>query len=117
VRVPAAHVDEAEVIAVAHQPRHAARFQLEALGVDGVAAGGVHLGHVLGRAAPRRAPSKPSATRAGQRGARGTSPRDDLALARVARLGHDVERAPLAALGGAAQTSGSWSVKAMGVAP
>src|SRR6185369_15487365 len=43
VRVPAADVDEAEVVLGAHQARDAPRLELEAARVDRVAAGGFHL--------------------------------------------------------------------------
>jgi hypothetical protein len=42
VGVPAADVDKADVVALLHHLGDAARFQLEALGGDGVAAGGIH---------------------------------------------------------------------------
>src|SRR5262249_18147685 len=43
VRVPAADVDEAEVVLALHQLRDAPRLQLEAARVDRVASGGLHL--------------------------------------------------------------------------
>ena len=42
--VPAADVDEAQIELVAHQPADAPGRQLEALGADRVAVGGLHLG-------------------------------------------------------------------------
>ena len=48
VRVPAADVDEADAVAVAHQLAHAFGLEFEASGVDGVAVRGAHLvGHRL----------------------------------------------------------------------
>ena len=50
VRVPATDVDEAETVALAHQPADAPRLAFEALGGDGIAVGGDHLaGQRLGR--------------------------------------------------------------------
>ncbi len=40
--VPSTHVHETERVPVAHEVRHAPRFELEALGADGVATGRVH---------------------------------------------------------------------------
>src|ERR1700677_2914753 len=49
VRIPAADIDEAQPIFVAHQMRHALGLELEALGVDGTAVGCRHfLGDLLG---------------------------------------------------------------------
>lgn len=54
VRVPAADVDEAQPIFVAHEPRHAFGLELEALGVDGAAVGGEHfLRDLLGDFLPK----------------------------------------------------------------
>src|SRR5579859_448605 len=43
VRVPAADIDKANSILIAHEATDATRFQLEALRADGIAAGFFHL--------------------------------------------------------------------------
>ncbi|MGC4061332.1 MAG: hypothetical protein QM749_11010 [Aquabacterium sp.] len=61
MRVPAAHVHEADVVALGHQPGDAPRLQLEALGRDGLPAGRFHLAADMSRITSSRT-MKPSLT-------------------------------------------------------